>query len=170
MKKEKIDLYDTLWKVLASGVQYIGIYLGVSSICSNLANLYINSHRFLKKTDLREIIDGPYTTTALIGGLMFVTGSLVRDYIRRNETKANKKDIEEVVASGLESHRNKLDRTLEMQRTYIMVCANVIENALNYRGDTSRLEKDITRLRQIRGELIDSNPPSYKDKVYQEQY
>ena len=169
MKKEKTNLYGTFWNTLASGMEYSGIFLGATAIYNGLFNLYINSQKFLQKTDLREIIDG-YTTTALVGGLMFVAGSIINNLVRKQETNANNTKLEQIIDSRLESYQNRVARELSNQRSYLIAYTKALEKALEQvSGEThsEELERNIGELKSMHSKLIDSNPPS-KDKVYQE--
>lgn len=130
MKKEKQALYDTLWKVLSYGMQYAGAFFGVSAIASNLA-LYIYSQRFFtKETDITEIIKGPYTGTALLGGLVFITGSLIKDYIRKQETSANNNQLEGLINSRLDSYKNQISRRLEDHQAYLVAYTKALEKVV----------------------------------------
>lgn len=155
MKKEKSStFYDTCWKVLASGIQYVGGYFGISAIGCNLVELYSNS----KRANIEQIINGPYTSTAAFGALFFIVGSLIKDTIRQNETRSNNEDIEEIINSGLETHRNRMNKTLEDQRSYVMAYAKALENAIKRLndGNASGLERDIRELESGHNKLINS--------------
>ena len=133
MEKENSSaFYNMIWKALGSGAQYLGLYLGVSAVCSNLAQ-YINSQRFFtRESNITEIINGPYTGTAIFGALLFITGYSIKDFIKQRQITANNHNLEEIIElkldSAMDSVKNRMERNLEEQRAFISAYTKALEN------------------------------------------
>lgn len=114
MDNEKAPLwYNTVWNILASGMQYTGIYFGVATMIANL-NDAINHYQ---RINAGNLIDGPYKSTALLGGLFFVAGCLIKHYVRRGEAAANSSRLEESIKSELDLGRRQIAHMLEDKTT-----------------------------------------------------
>ena len=142
MSKDKISaFYDVAPAILASAMQYIGGFFGVAALAANLADLYQHS----KKINAGNLIDGSNNLVAIVGGLIFVAGSVMKHYVNR-DASVNEQRIEEAVNSALESNRMKISRTLEEQRAYTNAYAKAMEATLKQiksNNDYSGLEESI---------------------------